>query len=54
MCDPHQPKVSEDAQGEAQGQPITLEGGNNANIGGMPHSGMLEQVISTFFITLSP
>jgi hypothetical protein len=47
--------VAEDAQGEAQGDPITLEGGDSANVDGMPHSGMLEQVSSSSILfTLTP
>ena len=37
-------KAEQDAQGEAQGDPIILEGGDRANVDGMPHSRMLEQV----------
>lgn len=35
---------AQDVQGEAQGDPIILEGGDSANVDGLPHSGMLEQV----------
>ena len=44
-------KVTEDAQGEAQGDPITLEGGDSANVDGLPHSGMLEQVSNMISFT---
>ena len=37
-------QAAQDAQGEAQGDPIILEGGDSANVDGLPHSGMLEQV----------
>ena len=44
-CYPCRPKQSaQDVQGEAQGDPIILEGGDSANVDGLPHSGMLEQV----------
>jgi len=36
-------KRDPDAQGEAHGDPI-VEGGDNANADGLPHSGMLEQL----------
>jgi len=36
--------AAQDAQGEAQGDPIILEGGDSANMDGLPHSGMLEQL----------
>ncbi|KAF8485388.1 histone-fold-containing protein [Russula ochroleuca] len=36
--------AEQDAQGEAQGDPIILEGGDRANVDGLPHSRMLEQV----------
>jgi hypothetical protein len=37
-------QAEQDAQGEAQGDPIILEGGDRANVDGLPHSRMLEQV----------
>lgn len=37
-------QAEQDAQGEAQGDPIILEGGDRANMDGLPHSHMLEQV----------
>ena len=37
-------QAAQDAQGEAHGDPIILEGGDSANADGIPHSGMLEQV----------
>ncbi|KAI0260547.1 histone-fold-containing protein [Gloeopeniophorella convolvens] len=39
-------KAAQEAQGEAQGEPITLEGGDSANVDGLPSSGMLEQLQS--------
>jgi hypothetical protein len=41
---PVQIQAEQDAQGEAQGDPIILEGGDRANVDGLPHSRMLEQV----------
>ncbi|KAF8495113.1 histone-fold-containing protein [Russula emetica] len=35
--------AEQDTQGEAQGDPIILEGGDRANVDGLPHSRMLEQ-----------
>jgi hypothetical protein len=37
-------QAEQDAQGEAQGDPIILEGRDCANVDGLPHSRMLEQV----------
>lgn len=52
-CNPGRPKQSaQDAQGEAQGDPIILEGGDSANVDGLPHSGMLEQVCTLILFPL--
>lgn len=37
-------QAEQDAQGEALGDPIILEGGDRANVDDLPHSRMLEQV----------
>lgn len=37
-------QAEQDAQGEDQGDPIILEGGDRANVDGLPQSRMLEQV----------
>jgi hypothetical protein len=49
---PDKLQAEQDAQGEAQGDPIILEGGDRANVDGLPHSRMLEQVGR--FRSLSP
>jgi len=46
-------RPKQNAQGEAQGDPI-IEGGDNANVEGLPHSGMLEQVSSPDSPPLTP
>ena len=57
-CNPGRPKQSaQDAQGETQGDSIILEGGDSANVDGLPHSGMLEQVgtliLSPYSVTVT-
>ncbi len=41
---PEQMQAEQDAQGEAQGDRIILQGGDRANVDGLPHSRVLEQV----------
>ena len=49
---PDKIQAEQDAQGEAQRDPIILESGDRANVDGLPHSRMLEQVgtfLSSYF-----
>lgn len=39
-----QQQAEQDAQGEAHGDPVILDGGDRADMDGLPHSRMLEQV----------
>ena len=48
----HPQQAEQDAQGEEQGDPILLEGGDRANVDGLPHSRMLEQVSGSRLLSL--